>query len=325
MTKFLRTAVLLITAATAFQGAQAQDPHFSQYYVYPSWMNPALTGVFDGSYRASAIHRRQWGNISSPFSTIGASVDVNTNKNASFGVNLLNQRAGDGGYNYTTAYASMGYHGVRFGADGHHRISMGFSLGLIQRGFDPSKLSFSDGAENFARSTVRSFDANVGIMYFDAQPGKKANLFGGFSVSHLTKPTQEKFIESGASAKEKMPMRYTAHAGVRLALSETFTLTPNLLYMRQGDAEEKMIGAYAQLKASEEADVMLGANYRFKDAISPYAGVGYKQLVIGLSYDINNSDLGKTAKGSNAFEISLTFTGLRKQKTPDVDFICPRL
>ena len=52
------------------------DPHFSQYYVYPSWLNPALTGAIDGDYRVSAIYRNQWGNIANGFSTIGLSGDL---------------------------------------------------------------------------------------------------------------------------------------------------------------------------------------------------------------------------------------------------------
>lgn len=325
MKKIFKTAVLLFATSAMFNSAQAQDPHFSQYYVYPSWMNPALTGVFDGDYRVSAIHRRQWGNVSSPYTTIGASADINTGKNASFGLNVLNQKAGDGGYSYTTAYAGMGYHGVRFGAEGYQRIALGFQLGFIQRGFDPSKMSFGEGEETFARTSVRSFDANVGAMYYDAQPGKKANLFAGASLSHLTKPKQERFIETGNTEQEKLAMRFTAHAGVRVMVNDQFSITPNLLYMRQGTAEEKMIGAYAQLKAAVDADLLIGANYRFKDAVSPYVGVGYKSFVLGLSYDVNTSDLSKIARASNSFELSLTFTGSRKVRTPEAEFVCPRL
>jgi hypothetical protein len=70
---------------------------------------------------------------------------------------------------------------------------------------------------------------------------------------------------------------------------------------------------------------MLGGNYRFDDAASPFAGFTHKKMVLGVSYDINTSDLGKLVKGSNSFEISLSFTGKRSIKTPEVDFICPRL
>jgi hypothetical protein len=120
-------------------------------------------------------------------------------------------------------------------------------------------------------------------------------------------------------------MRYTVHAGVRITMSDVFSLTPNALYLKQRSAEEKMVGAYGQYKVSAETSVMAGGNYRFKDAISPYIGFTHKQWVLGASYDINNSDLSKLAGTSNSFEISLSVIGIRSAKTPQVEFVCPRL
>jgi hypothetical protein len=66
-------------------------------------------------------------------------------------------------------------------------------------------------------------------------------------------------------------------------------------------------------------------NYRFNDAFSPYAGFTYKSTVLGISYDVNTSELGKMARGANSFEISLSFVGKRSIKTPEAEFVCPRL
>jgi type IX secretion system PorP/SprF family membrane protein len=335
MKRITKAALLLLLAGLSRQNVKAQaDPHFSQYYVYPSWLNPALTGAFDGNYRVAAIYRTQWGNITSPFSTPGVALDFTTNSNVNFGVSVLNQRAGDGGYNYTTAYANMAYTGVRFGAFGNQRIAMGLQIGFIQRRFDRSKLTFGDqwnpitgynpgavSADVLTRTAASSFDAGAGILYYDATPGKKANFFGGFAASHLTKP-QDKF---SVGEDETLPMRYTFHAGIRIALSDVLSLTPNALYLRQGTASEKMVGAYMQMKATDNTDFMLGANYRFKDAFSPYVGFYHKNVVVGLSYDVNTSDLGKMARGSNSFEISLSFVGKKKVRTPETEFVCPRL
>ena len=310
------------------------DPHFSQYYVYPAWLNPALTGAFDGQYRVSAIYRNQWGNISTPFTTPGVSLEFTTDKNINIGASVLNQSAGTGGYNYTTAYGNFAYTGVKFGVNQTKRIVLGIQAGMIQRRFDRSKMTFGDqwnpvtgynpgtpSNEVLSRTSASAFDVGAGIMFFDAQPGKKANFFAGFSASHLTKP-EDKFSASGTA---KIPMRFTGHAGIRLAFSETFSLTPNLLYLKQGSAQEKMVGAYASMKAANELDLMIGGNYRFDDAFSPFVGFTYKGLLIGASYDINTSDLGKMANGSNSFEISISFIGRKSTKTPEIDFVCPRL
>ncbi len=334
MRTLTRTTLLLLLISVCTQEMKAQvDPHFSQYYVYPAWLNPAMTGVFDGDFRVSGIYRNQWGNITSPFSTMGAAVDFTTNSNMNVGFSALRQTAGDGGYKYTTGYASMSYTGVRFGPTGAHRIAMGLQMGLIDRRFDRSKLTFGDqwnpisgysgtpSADLINKTSATSFDASVGILYYDGQPGKKANLFGGISAAHLTRPT-DKF---SVGEDERLPLRYTFHAGVRIAMSESVSLTPNALYLRQGTASEKMIGAYLQAKVNNETDFMIGANYRFKDAMAPFVGFVYQNLVLGVTYDVNTSDLGKMAKGSNSFELSLSYVIRKKAKTPEADFVCPRL
>jgi type IX secretion system PorP/SprF family membrane protein len=335
MKRLTKKAVLLMALGLAGLGVNAQvDPHFSQYYVYPSWLNPALTGVFDGNIRVSGIYRSQWGNVSSPFSTPGLSVDVNTEKNINFGASVLRQQAGNGGYSFTTAYASAAYTGMRFGPGDMQRVVFGIQVGLIQRRFDPNKLTFGDqwnpvtgynpGAPTgdiLTRSSASSFDAGAGVLYYDAQPGKKTNLFAGFSVSHLTRP-EDHFRASG---KERVPMRFTGHAGLRININDQFSITPNALYLRQATAEEKMIGAYAQFKAAAGTDLLVGGNYRIGDAFVPYVGFTYGNFVLGASYDINMSDLGRMAGGSNSFEISLTFIGKKSTKTPEAEFICPRL
>lgn len=327
--------MLVLATGLAVTETKAQvDPHFSQYYVYPAWLNPSLTGAFDGQYRLSGVYRTQWGNISSPFSTTGLSAEFTTEKNINYGVSLMRQTAGNGGYSYTTAYGNVAYTGVRFGVNETKRVVFGMQAGLIQRRFDRSKLTFGDqwnpitgynpgtpSADVLSRTTASALDIGAGVMYFDAQPGKKSNLFAGFSVSHLTRP-EDQFSASG---NEKFPMRYTAHAGMRFTINDVFSITPNLLYLKQGTAEEKMIGAYAQYKATADVDLMLGANYRFKDAISPFIGFTFKNMVLGASYDINSSDLGKLVNGSNSFEISLSFIGRKATKTPEVEFVCPRL
>jgi type IX secretion system PorP/SprF family membrane protein len=329
----MRKLFVLLALGLGLKAGAQVDPHFTQYYVYPSWLNPALTGVFDGDYRVSGIYRTQWGNISSPFSTPGISLDFNTNRNANFGVSALKQSAGDGGYTYTTAYGNFAYTGVRFDG-GMKRLVFGLQAGLIQRRFNPQKLTFGDQwnpvtgfnptnptSEVITRPTASSFDAGAGVFYYDAKPGKKTNLFAGFSVAHLTRPTDDFAGTAGA----KLPMRFTGHAGLRIAVSDLLSVTPNALYLRQGSASETMIGAYAQYRSNPNLEFLFGANYRFKDAVSPYVGFYYKNLVLGVTYDANVSQLGKIARASNSFEISLTFIGRKSAKTPEAEFICPRL
>lgn len=326
-------AVLLMLVAGKCLHAQV-DPHFSQYYVYPSWLNPALTGAFDGDYRVSGIYRNQWNNIIKPFTTPGLAVDFNTNKNLNVGFSIMNQTAGDGGYNYLNAYGSLAYTGIRFGTNGTQRMVFGMQAGIVNRKFNPSKFTLGDQwnpitgynpgnatTDVFTKNNSMVFDMGAGLMYYDAQPGKKANVFAGFSANHLTQPDDP----FSTGSKEKLPMRFAVHGGVRLLLSESLSFTPNALYVRQGNNDEKMVGGYAQIKAGAYTDFLFGVNYRFNDAIAPFVGFYHKNMVLGASYDINTSDLGRMAKGASSFEISLSFIGRKSVKTPEEPFICPRL
>ena len=142
MRKSFQFLLLLVMAGLSSIVTNAQvDPHFSQYYVYPAWLNPALTGVFDGQYRVSGIYRTQWGNITSPFQTFGVVAELTTDKNINAGVSVMKQQAGDGGYGYTTAYGSVAYTGVNWGINQTQRLVFGFQGGFIQRRFDRSKLT----------------------------------------------------------------------------------------------------------------------------------------------------------------------------------------
>jgi type IX secretion system PorP/SprF family membrane protein len=337
MRKSLRISLLLLIPTVVGVGkANAQvDPHFTQYYAYPAWLNPALTGAFDGQYRVSGIYRSQWGNISSPFTTPGFSLEYTTDKNINLGVSVLNQKAGNGGYNYTTAYGNISYTGLRFGPNDAKRITFGFQAGMIQRRFDRDKLTFGDQwnpitgynpsnqtAELLQRTTATNLDASFGVMYFDAQGGKKSNVFVGAALSHLTEFDDD---FSGGAGTQSFPMRYTVHGGVRFTINPVFSITPNFLWLDQGSANETMLGAYGQYKVNATTDLMLGANYRFDDAISPFVGFTHKGLMMGVSYDISTSELGRLANGASSFEVSLTFIGKKKTKTPEIEFVCPRL
>jgi len=328
----LSLAACLLAATTT----KAQvDPHFSQYYADPLWLNPALTGAIDGDYRLSANYRNQWANISNPFTTIGVSGDFVTSKKLNFGANILNQSAGNGGYNNLNASISVAFTGIRFGRDGYQKLILALQGGILNRRFDPSKFQYGDqwnpvtgydpmtsSSDHLTRNSSSVFDAGAGLLYFDGNPNRTANVFAGFAANHLTRP-EDPFI-SGATTM-KLPYRFTAHAGVRIAVSEAVRITPNALYMKQGTATEKMVGAYAQIVANNFTDLLVGGYYRFNDAAVPFVGIRYQNLQFGFSYDANASKLGSLAKDSNSFEFSVSFLGKKAKVLPDEYFFCPRL
>jgi type IX secretion system PorP/SprF family membrane protein len=332
--RFIKTflALLFVTQLTA-----QTDPHFTQNYTYPMYINPAMTGGSDGDYRVSAIYRSQWGAISNPYRTVGVSFDMRTNKNIAVGVNLQNQSAGDGGFNYLNAAASVAYTGVKFGADNNHRIVFAMQAGIINRRVDQSKFKWGEQwnpitgynennaiTETFATNSATALDIGAGALYYDAAPEKKINAFGGFAAYHLNRP-KDPIVYSQSAVLSTIPMRFVVHGGVSFNMDEKTSIVPHALVMQQGTAREFMLGTYVRRNVNAETDFMFGAYYRFKDAIAPYAGIDYKNFTIGVSYDVNTSKLGSMTRNVNSFEISFTYTK-RSADRSIFDFIrCPRL
>jgi type IX secretion system PorP/SprF family membrane protein len=334
--KFVMKNLIKIIALGAFLilgnlHATAQiDPHFSQYYANPLWLNPALTGVTDGEYRVSLNAKQQWGSVSNAFLTGGASFDLAPVKNLALGAMVLNQNAGDISYNHLSALVSGAYR-VHFGKVGLNMLNFGLQAGIINKSFDPSKVTlgsqynpitgYDPGLginESFSSSNTLVPDVNAGFMYFDGNPDQKVNVFGGAMAGHLTRPV-DKFLGNSV----RMPIRYAAHGGARVKISEALDITPNALYMTQGNAREIAAGAYAQFMLNQETDLMFGTNYRIDDAAIAFFGLHIKNMVFGLSYDFNTSDLNRATRSQGGLEISISFTGRKGLLGPN--FFCPRL
>lgn len=329
--KIIVLMLFICSLHTAIQGQV--DPHFSQFYANPMWLNPGMTGVMDGGERITAIYRNQWSAVMTPFTTTGLSADINTTKNINLGANVLSQTAGEAGYQYLNAGLSVAYSGVRFGKDNMQQITIGIQAALLSRRFDPGKFQFGDqwnavtgydpgvtSPDQLTKTSASVFDAGAGLSYFDGDPDKKVSFYGGLAAFHLTRP-QDPFISS--SVKKYLPVRSVIHGGARISLGENLSLTPNFLYMRQGEAREWMIGLFGQMRANESTDLLWGANFRAGDAVSPYLGVAFQQFMLGASYDVNISDLGKAVPGTNSIEVSLTYIG-RKSGKPLRYLSCPR-
>jgi len=332
--KFLTFCSTLIFAGKLL--AQT-DPHFTQNYTFPMYINPAMTGGSDGDYRASGVYRTQWGSITDPYRTTGLSFDTRTNRNLALGVQIENQSAGDGGFNYLNASASFAYTGVKFGKDNSQRVVFAMQVGVLNRRVDQSKFKWGEQwnpitgynannptSESFAATSATTPDIGAGVLYYDASSDKKINLFGGFSVYHLNKP-KDPIVATESTELNTIPMRYVLHGGICFNISERTRIIPHALFMQQGTAKEEMIGTYAQVNVNEETDFMIGAYYRFNDAIAPYVGFDYKNFIVGLSYDVNASKLGSLASHVNSFELSLSY--VKRSGTKSIfDFIhCPRL
>ncbi len=127
------------------------------------------------------------------------------------------------------------------------------------------------------------FDASAGVFYYDSDPDHNANLFGGFSLSHLTQPKDPFAVNESLSSR--LPMRYTVHGGVRIKATDDIDITPHFIYMSQQSNQVRALGIYSELKAQNNNGLILGAMYRINDAAIADVGYHLDNLIIGLSYE----------------------------------------
>lgn len=319
-------SVILNLAVISTARAQI-DPHFSQYYANPLWLNPALTGVIDGDSRLNANAKNQWTGIPGGYKTAALSADFRASERMGLGINILNQAAGTAGYNYFTAYASYGY-GIPVSADGLSELHFGVQAGLINRSFDPGKLQFDDqfnstigfdptapSFENFSTTSATVFDASAGIFYFDGNPFNDTKFFGGVSVSHLTSP-QDPF--TAGTFTSKLPMRFTVHGGVRFKAGFNFYMTPHLLYIQQQSNTVKALGLYTEMKFEDNNSLILGGMLRAGDAVVGDVGFRVKGMVVGLSYDVNTSALHTATNSQGGLELSVSYV-FKHHVNPAID------
>lgn len=323
---------LLVVAGIQFN-AKSQDFHLSMYDAAPLFLNPAMTGVVDGQWRVHAQYRNQWKAVNfKPYQTALISFDKPV-KNWGFGGQIINYRAGIGNYNVLQGLASVGYT-IPLDKKRAHNLSFGVQGGLTQKAVEHQLHTFDnqysttnggtfdnslENGESFGGQSFILPDLNGGILYYYAKQQSRLNPFVGVSAFNLLTPD-----ESWYGVTNELPMRFYAHAGTRINITETLYLIPKVLYQRQNEFSEitfaSDIGIY--LKKSE-LYLLGGLIYRANDAGVASIGLKKANYIARASYDVNLSTLTAASTGRGGFEISFTY--MHQNKDKKTVKICPRL
>lgn len=315
------------------QLVSAQDFHLSQYDAPPLFLNPALTGMFDGQYRIHGHYRTQWSAIAThPYTTAGLSFDRPIKKFGA-GLQIMNYRAGTGDYNVFSVLLSLGYDVVIDKKKRHH-LALGIQGGINQKSVNIDKLTFGNqyssangggfdasisSSEIFNNTSMLIHDINAGALYYFAKVNARLNPFIGFSGFHLTQPNESFF-----GAQNKLPIRYYLHGGTKININEKLQLMPKFIYMNQINDQEytATILLHYFLKNSDSY-LIFGPTLRSKDATIIEGGIKKGNYTVRISYDINTSNLKTVSNQRGGFEISLTYIASKSKPNPLAN--CPRL
>ncbi len=323
--------ILLMMSGTL----QGQDIHFSQFMSSPMNLNPALAGNFKGDYRFVGNGRRQWSSVTIPYQTFGLSADANNFlrlKNFGAGLSMYQDKTGDSHFSTLVINVAASYR-IKLNKDSTQFLSLGLQSGLTSRRIDYSNLYYDNQFNGFVYDpttpSVEEFQ-NSGRLYPNLNAGinwlynikERTGISLGVALANISTPKQS-FYGNDFVVLDK---RYTAHASLQLKLSEKFDLLPVLLFMTQGTFRELNGGGSLKYilnkNPSHYRAVYLGGSLRAQDAVFATIGMDYQKLYVGLSYDINYSNLKPASnyRGGMEFAVIYILDVLPKKKMYK---ICP--
>lgn len=304
---------------------QAQDIHFTQFEASPLIVNPSFTGGFSGQWRAAGVYRNQWKSVTVPFVTYAASFDlpivydISHDDFLAAGLQLYNDRAGDGNLTNFSGLLSVAYH--KFMGE-KAQIAVGAQGGYTEKSIDLSKLYFGDEFLNgtfqpgtsqeypYLNNKVKYFTVNAGLS-FSHNPSQRFGYALGVGANNLNQPKDA--IAKKTNSDVGLAMRYTGQLGIIAYLSDRFSLRPAALYQMQASASELIAGnEFNYIVGTPDVHsfataIFLGGWYRNGDAAMATVGVEFKGFKFGVSYDYNMSNLKDASNGKGGFEISLRY------------------
>ncbi len=325
----MRKIILAILVLTLNMSVQAQDPNFSQFFVSPLTLNPAMTGKFNGDFRVAGNYRDQWPEISKAYitSTISADMPILRNRISELdtwgvGIMAMTDKTANGVLSSNYISISTAYH-KGIDEDGLHQIGIGFQGTYANKRLDGTKLDFLDELDANGGFTGNSeepiddqqinvdhFDFSVGALYNGSTDGYN-NFYVGVSAYHINRP-KESFT---GNIFYQLNPRYTVNAGGAIPVGDrTKTVYLSSLYSNQAGATNIVLGGALGMLVNGDEDnpttFFAGAWSRFNnvnDAIIPYVGLEFGSFRFGASYDVNISSLKTASQSRGGLEISLIF------------------
>ena len=321
---------MIMSAASLF----GQDIHFSQFYMSPLTLNPALTGVMNCNTRIVGNYRNQWASVlgKNAYNTYSVSYDqkmpVGRYDYFGFGGNVWSDVAGSLDFQTLTLKVAGSY-SRRVGGDRRksHYLVIGAEGGVSQRSIDytnaqwPSQVEdgeFCPTCQSGETDLPDNFlfgDIGLGVLWFSVLD-KNTNYYFGAAIDHLNGANLSFYRPDQV---EKYYNKMTLHAGGEFPMSRDVSLVPGAVFFSQGPSMEINAGNSFRFNMDSGSDqsfqfgawVRLARHFEdpiLMDALILSTRFDYGNWGIGFSYDINVSSLSQESRGNGGFEFSMIYT-----------------
>ena len=291
----------------------------------PLAINPAFTGMFDGSVRVSSLYSNNWASVTVPYISFGASVDmpVYTDSKGNYlaaGILFHKDDAGDGNIADFNAGISLAYHKL-FGKAHHNSdlaigIQAGYNQGNIYLlplylGNPVNYVYFFPGTGqpyNLGNS-INYYDANVGISF--SHGSNKFNYTLGASVNNINDPNQS--IDKIANGSGLLDLRYIGEIGANWILTKRLTLRPQIFYQTQSGNKYLIAGNEFRYNISKDplrynaTTIFISGWYQPDYLVTVAVGLELKRFRIGIAYDYPVNTINNASNGDGGLTVSLKY------------------
>ncbi|MFI8606685.1 type IX secretion system membrane protein PorP/SprF [Cellulophaga baltica] len=302
MKKYLIIA-LFVFAGTTTLSAQ-QDAQYTQYMYNTISVNPAYAGS-RGVLSIAALHRSQWVGLDGAPTTQTLNLHTPVSRRVGIGLSIVNDEIGNGTNQDTYFDAAFSY---TIPTSDEGKLSFGLKAGGHFLNIDFSKLR-NYGAESNLPNIDNKFSPNFGAgVYYHTD-----NFYSGLSVPNFLQT--EHFDSAGTNSSSFLAEE---RLNIYFITGYVFDLNPNLKF-KPAALVKAVKGAPLQIDVSANFLIndkfSVGAAYRWDAAVSLLAGFQIsEQLMLGLAYDKETTDLGATRFNDGSFEIFLRYEFLTRYK-----------
>lgn len=331
MKKFITTSAIILAGISC---TNAQDVHFSQQGFSPLTLNPALCGA-NSPLQVNANYRSQWKSVSSPYTTIAASIDARFNDGdrtkkgiIAGGLNFYNDQSGDIKISTTSINVNLAYHLI---LDRENNLGVGIYGGYGQKGITLGNEQWGNqyngmaydasmpSNETFNYPTFNYLDAGAGLVYTHyLSRGYMTQNFSrlinaGIAFHHVNTPSNS-FQDTG---NDKIYLRWNIFFNGLFGIQNTRGyLMPGFYFNRQKSAMEIVYGTYYRYMVQEGSKVTgfnkpfffsIGAFHRVGDALIAKVLMEYFEYSFGFAYDFNFSELTRSSRTFGSFELMLRY------------------
>ena len=358
---YVRKLLSLFAFVLTFCSLSAQDIHFTQFYMSPMTLNPAMAGKFEGTVRIGGIYRDQYRSVinqkdidpsvknaqyKTPSIWVDAPIIRGFRKNDWVGVGIMffSDKAGQGGLAHTGSKIGATYH-LAIDKKANTVLSVGAHYGGEQRKVDNGKFFFERGytsstlpnnqyqaaqsGESQTNTDDKYSDIDAGVV-LTSKLNKMMDFNLGFSMFHIAEPSYSLIGSTGTGTgggNTKVARRAVLHGQFNAKLTDKFSINPAFLFQTQTGGQEIALQGMAGYLFDEEKDIHLnfGVGYRMRDALQAIVGMRYKALNVGLAYDINVSNLNTVSRYRGGFELAANYViKIFKPAIIKPKVLCPR-